>query len=130
MFFVGKKQLGKWFMWLAAGSFVFVGAVSMLIGEKWSTALLRAVVAFAVIIILGQVIIYIWKMIPSKQSSKGSEKKSRLDVFIGDDETLKEVAATSLLKQTVAGQINLDTETGMPDPQTQAEVIKKMGWGE
>lgn len=130
MFLVGNKQIEKWFMWLAAGSFVFVGLVSILIGEKWSTTLIRSVVAFAVIIVLGQAIIYIWKMISAKHPARDTAQKSRLDIIVGDDEDLGEISATASPKQTVAGQINFDTETGMPDPQTQAEVIKKMGWGE
>ncbi|ADY54979.1 hypothetical protein Sgly_0616 [Syntrophobotulus glycolicus DSM 8271] len=125
-----NEQLEKWFFRLAAASFLAAGSISILIGEKISKVLLRAVVAFAVILILCKALLFVWKAISPKQSAEGKEKNSRFDIIVGENTSMEQLAATALPKQGVAGQINFDEETGMPDPQTQADIIKKMGWGE
>ena len=134
MLFYGNKQIEEWFIWLAAASTICIALVSMLIGEKISTVLLRSVVAFVVILTVCHAMLYVWRKISVGQSSKEKAQRAKFDILVGESIELDQLSATSEApvtypKQGVAGQINLDP-TGMPDPQTQAKIIKKMGWGE
>jgi hypothetical protein len=61
--------------------------------------------------------------VPDENSTKGEANQERgaiLDVAVGQEE----------MAPPLAGQVDADLSEGLPDAEKQAEMVRRMGWGE
>jgi hypothetical protein len=106
-------------------------------GYRYPAIILRTVLAFLFIYLLGKGLILLWNKV--SPPVKEEKSPSKIDIFLGDAESQDESApdktgqpADNLLslKKRVPGQINNQIMDDLPDAAVRAEIVRKMGWGD
>lgn len=133
MLFPDKQKLELFSFRLSLATGALVAFLGILKGVNLMLVVLRSIVSMAVIYLLCQGCFFLWEMISPPEKYPDTDKKSTLDVLLGADtnegkDDLKGDNAKG--EKPVPGQINLEVKDGRPDAKNQAEIVKKMGWGD
>jgi len=118
----GKKTMDNLFFKLALLTGVVVLSFSVFNKHYPLMIILRTVIAFLIIFILGRVLTLIWTKLSipdnkdTDKNTSSDNKSSRIDFVLGD-----------FGEQNMPGQINRSMTDGTPDAKTKAEITKKMG---
>ncbi|MDR3600692.1 MAG: hypothetical protein P4L49_09475 [Desulfosporosinus sp.] len=126
-----SKQFQVWALRLALVTTVIVVLLSWINGVKIFDLIVRAGVSFGVMYFLMAGILSLFeKTAPPKpqneQPGPDPKRGGLIDVSVGDDE-LQTPQAQDL---RVAGQVDPDLSIGLPDSERQAEIVRRMGWGD
>ncbi|MEL1134273.1 hypothetical protein AAC978_03730 [Desulfitobacterium sp. THU1] len=132
-------KLRIWAWYLAIGCSVILAVVSILVGESFLRVILSAIVGFA--LIYGICIVCITVFEKSAIDQELQHLGAVLDIAVGqeDDLSYAETERDSAIEQAsitlpplspVAGQLNHELVEGMPSVEKQAEIVRRMGWGD
>lgn len=133
---VNREKIYAWILRLSLLTAAIVALLSWLSGILLNQVVLRAGVAFLVIYILVRGSFELFEKgapVPETPALKASAQGTLLDIAVGD-ETLSGDSAksggTSQGAKNLPGQIEPSLSSGLPDSERQAEIVRRMGWGE
>ena len=92
----------------------------------------RTVLSFFVIYFLGMIYISILERFSdhNQVSDKAKSNERNIDYVLGELNASEKTQENTPEESILPGQINTGMKDGLPDIDTQAEIIKKMGWGQ
>ncbi len=122
----GKQTFEEFFFKLAVLTGVVVLLFSVFNKYDIIMIILRPILAFLVIFILGKSFIYIWEKLSSPNGKKNQSTK--IDYVSGEINTYGSKQEDRQKEEHVPGQINSCIKDGLPDADTKAEMVRKMGW--
>jgi hypothetical protein len=146
-----KKQSLESFVFilsLLAGGIVLI--FSILNSNDYFRIGIHAVLSFVLMYFLCNGLLVLWEKISPPPPPKETDAAAAVDILLGDlgaeDFGLSHIsqedksknlsrqssapAALKAYRGSTPGQINPDMKNGMPDAETQAEMVRRMGWGE
>ncbi|AGA70263.1 hypothetical protein Desdi_2851 [Desulfitobacterium dichloroeliminans LMG P-21439] len=132
-------KLRIWAWYLAIGCSVILALVSFLVDESFLRVILNAIVGFA--LIYGICIVSIAIFEKSAIDQETEYLGAVFDIAVGQEDDLNnaEIERDSATEQTpatiqapsaVAGQLNHELVEGLPNAEKQAEIVRRMGWGD
>lgn len=139
---VNREKIHIWILRLSLLTAAIVALLSWISGILLSQVVLRAGVAFLVIYILVRGSFALFEKgapVPETPALKASAQGTLLDIAVGDEtisgnDTLSGDSAksggTSQGAKNLPGQIEPSLSSGLPDSERQAEIVRRMGWGE
>ncbi|MCM1567366.1 MAG: hypothetical protein NC238_15780 [Dehalobacter sp.] len=131
------KKLEKNAFRLSVVSAGIVLVFSIFNGYRYPAIILRTVLAFIFIYLLGKGLILLWN--GAAPPAKEEKPSSRIDIFLGDTESQDKNAphetgqpkeSLQSLKKQVPGQITNQMMDHLPDAAARAEIVRKMGWSD
>ncbi|UWG98342.1 hypothetical protein LPY66_05935 [Dehalobacter sp. DCM] len=102
-------------------------------GYDYVAIILRTILSFAFIYILGKGLGALWKKFESPPPVVEEDNRSaKIDILLGEiNELENEIKAAQNQSSAVyPGQINNAVIDGLSDTAKKAEIVRKMGWGE
>lgn len=99
-----------------------VALLSFVSGVSFLQVILRAILGFSLIYGISELGIYLFEktaLSPEPDSKVGA----LLDIAVGQADELP-------LQTPLPGQVNQDLAQGLPDEEKQAEIVRRMGWGD
>ncbi|MDR3271363.1 MAG: hypothetical protein LBT32_07665 [Peptococcaceae bacterium] len=126
----------RWFRNLAIGLAIIVGILSWRSGVNVFWLIVRMVLAFITFYLLcyGSLTLFLKTAPPAEETEE--EQGRLLDVVVGEGEKgvsspEPEIPASGIgLYKTSPGQVKPDLLKGLPDPKQQADIVRRMGWGD
>ncbi|MGI6119347.1 MAG: hypothetical protein ACOYIB_02065 [Desulfosporosinus sp.] len=129
-----QKRLAyqPWAMRLALVTTFIVVLLSWLNAVKITGIFFRAGVSFGVMYLLtaGSLNLFEWAAVENpedEQHEADSERGGLVDVSVGDEDAFPTPSGQDT---KIAGQLDPDLSEGMPDYKRQAEIVRRMGWGD
>lgn len=129
---MNKETLSQGAWWLALGTALLVGILSWQTGLSFLWSIIRVILAFVLIYALSTVSLY-WfdKTAPERlHEETGKSTGAFIDIAVGQETDDQATMMSGYGGSTVAGQVNFDLPQGLPDAEKQAEIVRRMGWGE
>lgn len=145
-----REKIKMWILGFAVLTAVFVGVLSWSGGVLFPQLLLRIGMAFTVMFGLGMGGLILFEQGGVKETSgNGRAKGSLIDIAVGEGEqasTLQEDAVAEAAEpnaqrgrnsrmsreeaENLPGQVKPSLHKGLPDSEAQADIVRRMGWGE
>lgn len=118
---------------------------SVLNGYQFQMIMVRTILSFLFMFLLGKGFIILWEKLSPPRSEKKKDYFPTIDVTLGDHETLSipskedgnainttnkddETAPSGTYSGAIPGQINIDMTNGLQDSENKAEIVRRMGW--
>lgn len=140
-------RVGAW--WFALGIASLVGILSWMTGVSFLWIIIRIIFSYLLMYGLSYGSLYVFKknsILPNEDTLDSSRDKNTnnlsgalLDVAVGqEDEEWDMPPAAEQEMNTIpgqrvsmrAGQVNADLSQGMSDTEKQADMVRRMGWGD
>jgi hypothetical protein len=121
-----------WAMRLALVTTLIVILLSWLNAIKITGIFFRAGVSFGVMYFLtaGSLYLFEWTAVQNPQDEQLSADSGcggLVDISVGDEDAFPTPSGQDT---KIAGQLDPDLSEGMPDYKRQAEIVRRMGWGD
>ncbi|MGI5901202.1 MAG: hypothetical protein ACOX7U_01850 [Desulfitobacteriia bacterium] len=131
---LNRQNLELFFFRLALLSGGLVAVLTFLNKHTFLGIVWRSIFAFAVLFLLGQVLLYFWDKLFAVSSQKKDENP-QVDYILGvlnKERRLKRSTAEpeNGVEQNLPGQISEDLKNGLTDEKTKVDLLRKMGWEE
>ncbi|MFA6807422.1 MAG: hypothetical protein WCR27_00340 [Eubacteriales bacterium] len=151
-----KEQIEEWSNRLSFFVGIFVVLLSIFNDYSFLLSSVRGFGAFLILLFICKGSMFLWNEC-SSSLKVDKDISSTIDVLLGDLEgkdgelTIEELQKNAMSSEVtknklsdkpkkgnsrnnnsekIAGQISKDVLTGLTDPKAQAEIVKKMGWGD
>lgn len=120
-----------WAFRLSLVTTLIVVLLSWINGVRSFDLIVRSGISFGVMFFLTSAILSLFErtaLVPPQDSPADSalERGVMLDVAIGDDEPL----SSQVQDAGFPGQVDPGLSIGLPDSERQAEIVRRMGWGD
>lgn len=141
-----KDTLSLWAWRLALGTGIAVGILSWLTGVDFLQSVIRMILSFLLMYGLSYGSLYGFEKtaLPSEEIQEnrpgdgeaGEGRGALIDVAVGqeemeqDSDSPEDESETKESGSPLAGQVDAHLSEGMPDTDKQAEMVRRMGWGE
>lgn len=143
-----REKIKIWILGFAVATAFFVGILSWNGGVLFPQLLLRSGLAFIVMFGLGMGGLILFEQGGVREApNSGRAKGSLIDIAVGDqaassdeDMVAEEEGPITERGQTgpvsqgtvenLAGQVKPSLQQGLPDSEAQADIVRRMGWGE
>jgi hypothetical protein len=121
-----------WALRLSLATTIIVVLLSWINAVRIFDLIVRAGISFGVMYLLTAGILSLFERTASappqeSHSNAVSERGVLLDVAVGDDELLRSQVQD---ERFPPGQVDPRLSTGLPDSERQAEIVRRMGWGD
>lgn len=129
---MSKETLSQGAWWLALGTALLVGILSWQTGLSFLWSIIRVILAFVLIYALSTGSLYWFDKTAPERMPEETEKSTGafIDIAVGQETDDQATMKPGYGGSTVAGQVNFDLPQGLPDAEKQAEIVRRMGWGE
>jgi hypothetical protein len=124
-----KLNLEDYLFKLAIITGTLVLLLSVLNGYQPVKIILRTVLSFLFIYLIGKGFLRLWAKV-SLPSQDGLDYRSKLDILLGDSQANDEQNPPTAQEITIPGQISPNMKTELQDAKNKAEMVRKMGWEE
>lgn len=114
--------LHAWAWRLALVMSIVVALLSFVSGVSFLQVVLRAMLGFGLIYGLSELSIYLFEK-TALSPVPNPEVGAFLDIAVGQ-------AAELPIQAHLPGQVNKELAQGLPDEEKQAEIVRRMGWGD
>lgn len=114
--------LHTWAWRLALVISVVVSLLSVVSGVSFLQAVLRAILGFALIFGMSELSIYLFEE-TALSPNPVPEVGALLDIAVGQEDELP-------IRAPLPGQVSQELAQGLPNEEKQAEIVRRMGWGD
>lgn len=143
------ETLKVWAWRFALGTAVIIGILSWKTGVSFLQIMVRIIFTYLLMYVLSYGSLYGFNktaILPKKDTADSLEERAVnntsgafLDVAVGQEDSQWDIPRDTEQEKDnspeknsalIAGQLNADLSQGMPDTEKQAEMVRRMGWGE
>lgn len=137
-----EQSFNKFLIWFSLAAAVITLGFSALNAYGFPAIVIRAILAYAFIYVLGKGLCALWKKFTPPPPAEEDDRSSKIDIILGEingpeserhhdsQEKPQNSRSSNNTNTAYPGQINNAVIDGLTDNAVKAEIVRKMGWGD